>query len=95
MLRQCCMKTRKGKSCPINADRCHAGEWYCHVHDPEGVFARQSRGESVPGRTTVPANSKRVRNKRARRKQFYSLWKQSQVDSQHTALDREMDERIC
>ena len=41
----CCQPTKKGKRCPINADRERDGRAYCHVHDPQGVYQRQNRGE--------------------------------------------------
>jgi len=34
----CCKNTKKGHPCPHHADRCRDGVWYCHVHDPGGVF---------------------------------------------------------
>lgn len=38
---QCCRTTRKGKPCPIFADRNRQGSWFCHVHDPHGAFRQQ------------------------------------------------------
>ena len=33
--------TAKGLPCPIVADRMTRGQWYCHVHDPNGVYRQQ------------------------------------------------------
>lgn len=41
----CSARTRKGAPCPINADRIRNGAPYCHVHDPQGVYQQQNRGE--------------------------------------------------
>lgn len=42
---QCSQQTKKKKACPVYADRLRwVGRervWYCHVHDPEGVFREQ------------------------------------------------------
>lgn len=40
---QCCKQTGKGVPCPIYGDRCRDGQWYCHVHDPQGLFMSQQR----------------------------------------------------
>lgn len=44
--RQCCALTRKKRPCTINADRCRGGKWYCHLHDEQGLYQRQKRGEA-------------------------------------------------
>ncbi len=49
----CCVPTTKGGACGIPADREIDGKWYCHVHDPNGVYQKQVRGE-VP-KPTAPA----------------------------------------
>lgn len=36
---KCPCLTKKGKPCPINADRIHDGKPICHVHDPNGLSA--------------------------------------------------------
>jgi hypothetical protein len=41
---KCGAMTKKGKPCPIEADRMDAdliGLWWCHVHDPHGLFRQQ------------------------------------------------------
>ena len=39
VLRPCCFKTKRGRSCPINGDRNMLnGRPVCHVHDPRGVY---------------------------------------------------------
>lgn len=53
MIRQCTMRTKKQRPCPINADRLHLGNWYCHVHDPEGLFQQQARAKRVHRKTRV------------------------------------------
>ena len=40
---QCSVVTAKKHLCTIYADRMRLGVAYCHVHDPEGVFAQQVR----------------------------------------------------
>ena len=40
---RCSSTTRKGKQCPIDADRLRDGEWFCHVHDPLGLFRQQQQ----------------------------------------------------
>lgn len=51
----CSCLTKKKNPCPIEADRCREGIWYCHVHDPWGINmkninmkrkARKSREEN-------------------------------------------------
>lgn len=42
---KCSSLTKKGRACPIEADRIRDGRAYCHVHDPNGVYQRQNRGE--------------------------------------------------
>ena len=44
----CCAMTKKHQPCTIGADRERAGKWYCHVHDPEGTYQKQVRGENDP-----------------------------------------------
>lgn len=39
--RPCCATTRKGFPCLIDADRLHRGQWYCHLHDPDGLYRQQ------------------------------------------------------
>lgn len=41
-----CSKVRKnGRNCMIDADRCVDGVWYCHMHDPTGIYQRQRSGK--------------------------------------------------
>lgn len=54
-LRQCCMKTKRGVQCPINADRTRDGKDYCHVHDPEGRFRTQINDRLVRKKTSAHA----------------------------------------
>ena len=42
--RACSALTKKGKSCPFYADRCRAGVWFCHLHDPQGTYQQQWHG---------------------------------------------------
>ena len=44
--RQCCMPTKKGNRCSIEADRLRDGLWYCHLHDPFGNNQLRRQGES-------------------------------------------------
>jgi hypothetical protein len=48
--RQCDVLTKKGNLCPINADRCRDGVWYCHVHDPHGTCRKQHGAAGSPVR---------------------------------------------
>ncbi len=41
MNHRCCATTKKGKPCPIQADRLTDGKPYCHIHDPLGTFQQQ------------------------------------------------------
>lgn len=43
MLHKCSVPTKRGNQCLIWADRNHDGVWYCHTHDPHGVYQRQMR----------------------------------------------------
>jgi hypothetical protein len=38
---QCQSKTKRHIECLIEADRYIEGKWYCHVHDPRGIFQLQ------------------------------------------------------
>jgi len=38
---KCSARTRGKGECSIYADRCRDGVWYCHVHDPLGVYRQQ------------------------------------------------------
>ena len=41
-----CSATTKGKDgCTIPADRVRGGSWFCHVHDPEGLFQLQQEAK--------------------------------------------------
>lgn len=40
----CCYLTAKGKPCPIEPDRLIDGQWVCHVHDPNGLAAKNREG---------------------------------------------------
>ena len=46
-MKPCCALTKKKMPCSINADREREGKWYCHVHDPEGTYQGQLRGETM------------------------------------------------
>jgi len=56
-LHKCIAITKKGKPCPINADRYRSGNWYCHVHDQLGLF-----------RINVIKNRQAIKNRRKKRK---------------------------
>lgn len=59
--RQCCTPTTKGGACGIPADRELDGRWYCHVHDPNGVYQKQVRGDMPkPTAPAAPAPSNRM-----------------------------------
>ena len=39
--------------CPGHGDRLVDGNWYCHIHDPEGSFQKNLlRSRDVPGQMT-------------------------------------------
>lgn len=57
-MRECCFTTRKGTPCTIPADRSSNGVWYCHVHDPGGVFQANQRGLPRPERPAPPPEPK-------------------------------------
>ena len=39
-----CVAFKKDKlPCALHGDRLVNGNWYCHIHDPEGAFQRQLR----------------------------------------------------
>jgi len=38
----CCCTTKKGNACPFGADRLRDGNWYCHVHDPDGAAMKNN-----------------------------------------------------
>lgn len=60
----CSAQTKKKQPCPNHADRCHNGVWYCHVHDPHGIFRQQhpskSKGEPalIESPSIQPAQSR-------------------------------------
>ena len=42
----CSALTKNGGKCPHDADRNRNGVWFCHVHDPDGVYQRQHHKKS-------------------------------------------------
>ena len=59
--------TRKGKPCPIEADRVREGVWYCHVHDPEGLYRLQVKANAADDR--IDRQERRQAGRSARRRQ--------------------------
>jgi hypothetical protein len=39
------MKTKKGTTCSIHADRYVDGKAYCHLHDPNGTFQQDLQAD--------------------------------------------------
>ena len=43
---KCCCKTSKWEDCKVQADRQRGDKWYCHIHDPIGLFRLKHPRES-------------------------------------------------
>lgn len=54
---QCAAVTKKKRPCPIEADRIRDGQWFCHVHDPHGLFQEQMEVKRKERRVLTRAKS--------------------------------------
>jgi hypothetical protein len=68
MIMQCSATTTKGLDCPIHADRVRNGKWFCHVHDPEGLYQQQCRDkrEFRAARKSLMLATKKNKSKKPR-----------------------------